>query len=47
MHGEEAEEDCTLCWSNYLFFVANGCNGHPYQYDLEQQKKLDERKVTT
>ena len=29
----------------YLFFVANGCNGHPYQYDVDLQKKQEARRV--
>ena len=45
MHGEEPEDGCINCWDNYLFFVANGCKGHPYEYDLRQQKKQDERGV--
>ena len=44
-HGEEADEDCVRCWGNYLFYVANGFQRHPYQYDRDQQKQLEERKV--
>lgn len=30
--GEELECDCTLCWSNYLFWATNGHMDDPYKY---------------
>lgn len=44
-HGEEPEDGCLRCWHNYLFFVANGGEGHPYQYSLNRQKELEERTI--
>ena len=25
--------DCSRCWSNYLYYVANGRRSDPYRYD--------------
>ena len=40
-HGEECEQECTRCWENYLDWVANGCKGHPWQYDVDRYKKQE------
>lgn len=31
--GEDDCVDCTLCWENYLFYVANGRKNPPYKWD--------------
>ena len=31
--GEDDCVDCTLCWENYLFYIANGRKDSPYKWD--------------
>lgn len=28
---------CTLCWENYLFYVANGCMRDPYESERSKR----------
>lgn len=44
MHGEEPEDGCLSCWSNYLHYVAAGKTGHPYQWELDLQARQEARK---
>ena len=38
--GEECEEDCPACWSNYLFYAANGYRGRPYAFDYRSEENI-------
>lgn len=40
--GEECEENCTECWSSFLFWVANGCKEfqRPYYRDYRTEENI-------
>lgn len=37
-HGEEFEQDCIRCWENYLTYVYEGRDDHPYQSEVNRAK---------
>lgn len=35
---EDPTGDCKLCWTNYLFYVANGRKEDPYEFDWRREQ---------